>query len=118
MKTIRQRYANKPTEDLMWVLENPDHYTQECFQEVELLFLDRQVSEEEISSLAIDLNRKKIREQLDRFDPINDEVSIQESYFLSPKEVKRLYQEELKLLIERKDGFRFDVWQYAIGGVV
>lgn len=113
---LRQRFAAKDTAELIGILENCTGYTAEAYGMAEEELLSRQLPYEDLKAQARQLVVEKARTQMDRLDPLNDELVPVESYFLSKSEVKKIYLAELKALMERKEGFRFDVWKYAIGG--
>ena len=52
-------------------------------------------------------------------DPIaEDSVEIHESYFLNTDEMRQVYIDQLEKYMRYKDQFRYDVWAYAIGGIL
>lgn len=114
--TLRDRYINQPNYELLSIVENPENYTEECIKVVEGILELRIIEPKELKSMVTEINLKKIREKLGKFDPINDEISLHESQYLSKKTIKKMYMNEVKILMDKRDGFRFDVWQYAIGG--
>jgi len=100
----------------MTILESPEKYTQEAMDVVIEIFEEKKIEGEELKALALEVNRKKIEAILLKFDPLNDELNPHESQYLDTAEIKSLYLEILKEHISRKDGFKFDVMQYAMGG--
>jgi len=70
-----------------------------------------------IYALVEEVNRERIVKMLNELNPVNDELKILKSHWLSEAEMRKMIKEEFKLLLERKDGFRFDVLKYAIGGL-
>lgn len=113
---LRHRFAAKTTTELVTILENPKGYTKEAYEVAEEELLSRQLPHQTLKDMAWQMVKDKAIEQMDRLDPLNDELTPGESFFLSKTEVKEVYLAELKALMERKEGFRFDVWKYAIGG--
>lgn len=114
---LAKRYARKDTKTLIMVLEHPEDYSKEALQAAEAELNFRELDEEVIYALVDEVNRERIVKMLNGLNPINDELKILKSYWLSETEMKRIIKEEFKLLLERKDGFRFDVLKYAIGGL-
>lgn len=112
------KYALVDEKSLVEILENPSQYVQECLHAVHNILSDRNIPEAELMDIARNVNRLKARETIERLDPINDELVPHQSYFLNKEEVRLLYVEELDEHMKNKEGFRFDVWHYAIGGIV
>jgi len=113
---LRKRFAAKDTPTLVGILESPEAYTPEAYAVAEEELYSRLIPEVELKKLASDFVRQVAQEKMNRLDPLNDELVLPKSHFLLKKEVKDIYLEELNALMKRKDGFRFDVWQYAMGG--
>lgn len=115
--TLAKRYARKDTKTLINVLEHPEDYSTEAWKTAEAELQFRELDDEVIYALVEEVNRERIIKMLNEFNPVNDELKILKSYWLSEPEMKKMIKEEFKLLLERKDGFRFDVLKYAIGGL-
>lgn len=114
--TLRDRYINQSNYELLSIVENPENYTEECLKIVDGILELRIIEPEDLEAMVTEINRKKIQEKLGKFDPINDEITLHESQYLSKTTIKEMYLEEVKILMDKRDGFRFDVWKYAIGG--
>jgi len=109
-------YIRKTDFELMFILESPDDYTQEALDVVYEIFDEKKIEGEELRALAIEVNQKKIEDIFLKLDPLNDELKPHTSKFLDSAEIKEMYLEMLKKHMSRKDGFKFNVWQYAMGG--
>ena len=114
---LAKRYARKDTKTLISVLEHPEDYSAEALEAAEAELNFRELDEEVILALVDEVNRERITKMLDSLNPINDELKLLKSQWLTEEEMRRITKEEFKLLLERKDGFRFDVLKYAIGGL-
>ena len=57
------------------------------------------------------------RSMLEQDDLSSAEVNMHKSHFLSAEEVKATYIAQLEKYMQYKEGFRFNVWQYALGGI-
>lgn len=109
-------YIRKSELELITIIENPEDYTQEALDVVNEIFVDRKIAPEELREMALEVNRKKAEATIQRLDPLNDELEFHESVFLDSKEVKEIYVKALKEHMSRKEGFKFNVWLYAMGG--
>ena len=78
---------------------------------------ERKLSHEEILALASEIQRERMVKMLNELDPLNDELIIPTSFFLARVDLKEMLQEEFEQFIQNKEGFRFNVWQYSIGGL-
>ena len=114
---LAKRYARKDTKTLISVLEHPEDYSPEALEAAEAELNFRELDEEVILALVDEVNRERIVKMLDSLHPVNDELKLLKSHWLTEEEMRRMTKEEFKLLLERKDGFRFDVLKYAIGGL-
>ncbi len=114
---LAKRYARKDTKTLIMVLEHPENYSPEALEAAEAELNFRELEEEVIYALVDEVNRERIVKMLNELNPINDELKLLKSHWLSEAEMRRITKEEFKLLLDRKDGFRFDVLKYAIGGI-
>jgi hypothetical protein len=114
---LAKRYARKDTKTLISVLEHPADYSAEALEAAEAELNFRELEEEVIYALVDEVNRERIVKMLNEFNPVNDELKLLKSHWLSESEMRRITKEEFKLLLDRKDGFRFDVLKYAIGGI-
>ena len=54
---------------------------------------------------------------LENDDITEEKVNMHSSHFLSEDEVKEIYITQLEEYMKHREGFRFNVWQYALGGV-
>jgi len=114
---LAKRYARKDTKTLITVLEHPEDYSGAALKAAEAELNFRELKEATIYALVDEVNRERIVKMLNGLNPVNDEIKMLKSHWLSESEMKRITKEEFKLLLERKDGFRFDVLKYAIGGL-
>jgi len=109
-------YIQKTDLELMTILESPEDYTKEALEIINEIFQERRIEGEDLRALAIEANKKKIEDIFLQLDPLNDEIKPHTSDYLDSAEIKEMYKEILKEHMSRKDGFKFNVWLYAIGG--
>ena len=100
----------------MSILESPENYTKEAMDVVNEIFEEKKIEGEDLRNLALEVNQAKIEEIIMKLDPLNDELTFHESKFLDSEEIKEMYISTLKKHMERKEGFKFNVWLYALGG--
>lgn len=115
--TLYERYIRKDTFELLEILEHYKDYTQECIDVIWEIYEFRELTKELVIDDILLINRRIIRKKLEKFNPLHEKLELHESNFLEPKEMKELYQTELKKFIDKQDHFGFDVWSYAIGGL-
>lgn len=109
-------YIRKTDLELITILENPEDYTQEALDVVNEIFVDRKLDPEQLREMVLKVNRQRAEDTIQRLDPLNDELEFHESIFLDSAEVKEMYVKALKEHMSRKEGFKFNVWLYALGG--
>lgn len=109
-------YIRKPDIELITILENPESYTQDALDVVNEIFVERKIAPEELREMVLKVNRQRAEETMLSLDPLNDDLVFHESIFLDSEEVKEIYTKALKEHMERKEGFKFNVWLYALGG--
>ncbi len=115
---LRRKYVLKSTTELVAVLETPKDYTPEALAAAKEAMSDRAEHEaEEINQIAVEFNTNKVWTILNTLNPLSDELVLHKSYFLDDVAIKSIYKEQFEKLIKDKEGFRFDVWQYAIGAI-
>jgi len=114
---LAKRYARKDTKTLVKILEHPEDFSAEALAAAEAELGFRNVESEEMEALVLEVNRARIVELLNRLNPINDELVVPKSRWLTDTEMRNLTKDEFESLLKRKDGFRFDVWKYAVGGL-
>lgn len=114
---LAKRYARKDTKTLIQVLENPADFSPEALAAAEAELDFRNIEPEALNNLILEVNRERIIELLNHLNPVNDELVVPKSHWLTDEEMRKMTKEEFKLLLDRKDGFRFNVWNYAIGGL-
>lgn len=100
----------------MYILENSVNYTPEAQEIVKEIFDEKKIEGEELRALAIEANEQIIEETILKLDPLNDELTFHESNYLDSAEIKEMYTSILKKHMDRKEGFKFNVWMYALGG--
>ena len=113
---LTKEYARKSTLELIQALENPGDYDADTKTIIETELRERERPYEEIQDFAFQVNRRKIQVYLDKFDAINDELVVLDSYFLSENEMRELLKEEFQNMMSDRDAFRFNVMQYGMGG--
>lgn len=113
---LYERYIKKETRALVHVLEAPENYQAAVIEIVKEILQQRDEPYDKLTAMAGYFQRKQIIDMLQYLDPLNDELKLPVSHFLSKSEMKEMLIEEFEIFMKDKDGFRFDVWKYAIGG--
>lgn len=114
---LYERYIQKETRELVHVLESPQNYQEEVIKITSEILTERNEPYEKLMVIAENFQRKQIISMLNALDPLNDELKIPVSHFMSKAEIKDMLVEEFEKFMENKDSFRFDVWKYSIGGI-
>jgi hypothetical protein len=115
--SLRKRFAKKDSPTLVEILESPEGYTPEAMEVAKEELFSRELDETTIHKMAVNYNTERIKNLLEKFDPLNDKLEVPKSFFLSHKIMRSMLKSEFKEFIDQKDGFRFDVMQYAMGGL-
>lgn len=103
---------------LIEIIDNPGNTDKATIREAKQELFRRPISSTQIEELAVEANRKIANEIIVNQDLSEKEITIHQSKFLNEEEIKQIYIEELEAYIKYKDQFRFDVWKFAIGGIV
>ncbi len=109
-------YIRKTDLELIQILEHPESYTQEALDVVNEIFVERKIEPDRLREMVLKVNHEKAEATIQRLDPLNDDLEFHESIFLDSEEIKEIYLSELKIHMNRKEGFKFNVWLYALGG--
>ena len=113
---LSDRIRRKSDQELIELAENHESFTvaarKLALAEIEL----RQLAPAYIQAIAEDFNRDLMRKRLDTFDVFTEVFLIPRSNFLTPEQMKNLLKEEFEAMMKDREGFRFDVMQYAMGG--
>lgn len=115
---LKERYSQESNISLIKITENPESYTKECVSAVAELLLERELDEHYLMASAESLLREKIKQILEKFDPFNDKLKIPESRYIKDERITEILKEEFDLWLETKESLKFDVWKYAIGGIL
>ena len=116
MSNLKEIYQIKSNYQLIEILEDAGNYSEEAISVVDEIFKSRNMKPEEVMSMVYEVNEKKVKTIIDNLDPVNDDINVHKSRFLNEEEVKAIYIQELERLMKEKEGFRFNVWLYALGG--
>lgn len=114
---LYERYLHKTSEELVEVIEAKENFQPEIPKIALEILKERNLPHEQILKLSTDFQRARIVKMLNELDPLNDELTIPTSFFLGKEDIKELLRNEFEKFIQNKEGFRFDVWQYSIGGL-
>lgn len=116
--TLKERYLKEDNVNLIKIIEDPKSYTDECINVVKDLLENRDLDDHYLRATTESLLREKIKNILDKFDPYNDKLTIPESHFLDDEIVMEILKDEFDKWMKTKEALKFDVWKYAIGGVL
>ena len=116
--TLKERYSTKENKKLIQISENSENYTAECVSVVREILSERDIDNHYLNVTAETLLREKIRIILDKFDPYNDKLTIPESQYLDDDRILEILKEEFDTWMDTKEALKFDVWKYAIGGIL
>lgn len=103
-------------QSIIELIERPRNYNLPIRQKAIDELIARNLSSTRLKKMAILANADIAIDIIKADEILTDDVTMHESHFLDPEEIKEIYTEALKKYIEEKDQFRFDVWSYAIGG--
>lgn len=112
---LKKYYQDKPTKELMSILENYSDYTEECVLVVKEIFELRNIDIKEINQLALEINKEKIQKVFQKMDLSQKEIIPHKSPFISESKMRKLYKTALNIFRNNKPDI--DVWSYSIGGI-
>ena len=115
--TLEERYNKAETKELVEIIENKECYTIDCVNVVISEFETRSINDGSTEIFAEEILRLKFKESLEKFNPYSSKIKVFESSFLSPKKVLEIQKQEFDKWLDKREGFGFDVWKYAIGAV-
>jgi len=116
--TLQDIYQSKPLTELIKVLESPNDYTEECVEVVIDEIKSRNIDIDEAKQIAEENLRNNFSERLNSFDPFNDKIKPFNSHFLNQEEVLKIMKEVFDKWLSKRDSYGFDVWLYAVGGIL
>ena len=116
--TLKERYSGSELSELIQIIENKSDYTEECVSVVKNEFESRKIIDGSSEKIAEELIRGKFKTFLEKFDPFSSKITIYESTFLSKEQIKEIQKDEFDKWMDKREGFEFDVWNYAIGGAL
>ena len=115
--TLEERYNKAETKELVEIIENKECYTIDCVNVVISEFENRNINDGSIELFAEEIIHRKFKEFLEKFDPYSSKINVLESSFLSSEKVIEIQKQEFDKWLDKREGFGFDVWKYAIGAV-
>ncbi len=108
--TLKERYSIENNVTLISMIDDKEVYTENCRNIVREILNNRKLDPEDIKKLAIETHFQKARQQYQMLDPLNDNIRIFESEFLSEAELRDVYVTALKQYMKDKEAFRYNVW--------
>ncbi len=102
---------------LVHLIECPEEKSKFNKSELNIELSSREISEPELKNIIIKENEMIARTNLENDDITEEKVNMHQSHFLSEEEVKEIYITQLEEYMKYREGFRFNVWQYALGGI-
>lgn len=116
--SFEKKIASKSDSELIEIIENRDNYVFQFVEFAEFELTNRNLSIEEVKEIATKIVVRKIEDRLQTYSPLSGKFNIPISFFLSEQEVLELTKPAFEAWIARKEDFGFDVWKYAIGGIL
>ena len=116
--TLKERYSGSELSELIRIIENKADYTEECVTVVKNEFESRKIIDGSSEKIAEELIRSKFKVFLEKFDPFSSKITIYESAFLNKEQIKEIQKDEFDKWMDKREGFEFDVWNYAIGAAL
>ena len=102
---------------LIHLIESPEENSNYDKNELKAEWSKREILDEELKNIIVKENEIIARMVLENDDITEEKVNMHSSHFLSEDEVKEIYITQLEEYMKHREGFRFNVWQYALGGV-
>ena len=115
--TLEERYRKSEIKELIKILDTKECYTNECVAVVQKEYESRAIIEGSVEIIAESIIRDKFREFLEKFDPYSSTIKVFESTFLTKEQIIKIQKDEFDKWLDKREGFEFDVWNYAIGAI-
>ena len=112
---IKEHYQKADLQTLVETIETPDDYTDEAVEAAINELESREVDDEDVRLIALNILTQKARGMLQSFSPVNDELTLPTSYFLKRDEVVKIFKREFDAHVERRQQMTPDSWSYVIG---
>jgi hypothetical protein len=116
--SFQDKIAGKTDSELIEIIENRENYVPKFVDFAEFELTNRSISKEEIEDMAAELVRNKVYDALKNYSPLKGKFDVPKSHFLSKEIVLSITKVEFEDWLKRKEDFGFDVWKYAIGGIM
>lgn len=102
---------------LIEIIDRPENIDSDQRRQALLELNSRDTDPDVLKTTAMQVN-EEIAYSVIQQDPIaEDTVEMHKSYFLQTDEMRRIYIDQLQKYMRYKDGFRYDVWAHALGGI-
>ncbi len=103
---------------LIEIIEQPKNADSEKRKDAIQEIQSRTSNAESLKEIARQVN-ESIAYTILQQDPIaEDTVEMHTSYFLHADEMRKIYIDQLEKYMRYRDGFRYDVWAHALGGLL
>ncbi|MFT6322112.1 MAG: hypothetical protein ACJAT4_003047 [Granulosicoccus sp.] len=102
---------------LIHLIECPEEKSKFNKDDLKTELSSREILETELKNIIIKENEMIARMNLENDDITEEKVNMHQSHFLSEEKVKEIYITQLEEYMKHREGFRFNVWQYALGGI-
>jgi hypothetical protein len=116
--SLEDRYENSDLGTLIMIMEKPGDYTPECVMIVAEELKKRAHSIEEVKAIAKAYHHEEFKIIMNQFDPYTDKLEIPRSRFLTLEELTEVLKDVFDQWLEKRESYDFDVWKYAIGGIM
>ncbi|MBI9035134.1 MAG: hypothetical protein JEZ03_11745 [Bacteroidales bacterium] len=116
--TIQEKYQNESLDFLINIIENHQDYTKEAVELAKTEIVNRKPEKENVVEISRTIITQKIREYLDDFSSLNDEIILPKSIFLKEEEIEEIFNQEFEVWKERKDALRPNGLDYITGAIL
>ncbi|MCH8903256.1 MAG: hypothetical protein IIA45_05015 [Bacteroidetes bacterium] len=113
--TLEERYAKANLDTLIEIVESKEDYTRECVEVVTKELVSREFEKDKVHALARQFARKKIKQMLNKFNPLNTKLSLPHSRILKRDELMEILKVEFEAYAAKRKDLEIDVWKYLLG---
>jgi len=112
--SLEERYRKKPLSFLVTVVEQAEDYRPEAVDLAKALIREKG-DESEVLKAAREVVGEKIRQYLESFSVLSDELELPNSYYLNEEEVKLVFRSQFAAWKNQNDDMIPDSWLYVLG---
>ena len=114
---MKERREDFSLEKLVYLIESPQKDSNIDVESLKEELTKRNVNDDVLIPIIVNQNTIIAKEVLSNEGIATEKVEMHTSHLLPIDELREIYIDQMEVYMSYKDGFRFDVWSYAVGGI-